>query len=586
MASIDDTRSRMQSGPADPRPLGTAYLLVVVNDSSSIVHLPSSGEVVLGRSSEADVSLEHGSVTRRHATIQIEHGGMRIADLGSRNGTKVNGEKVTTFRMLSSGDVIGVGDVNLVVHVSNPPIVSRSTYAEPGWRRRLAEEIERSLTYHRPLSVLAISGVTPATVAAVGESLRLIDVVGEGTDGSVLVLMPESDRDQASVTASRMLAALRIATPEVRGGLASCPSDATDVDTLLMTTRKALRGASAGSFIEVASAATEIRLGEKSVMVLDPAMSRAFALLERVSPSLLPVVINGETGTGKENAAYAVHHWSKRTGPFIAINCSTITESLASSELFGYERGAFTGATAAKMGLFESANHGTIFLDEIGDLRMEIQVMLLRVLQEKKITRVGDTRERAIDVRVVVATWKNLEDEVRAGRFREDLLSRLAGATVILPPLRDRRCEIPMLARRFLEDSAREANQPAKEITPEAMQVLLGFHWPKNVRELRNAMEYSYVMAPDHRIEPGDLPEGILGATTPATGPSLSAERPAVAVDNVPAKFRPLSDEVEELERTRMAQALMVAEGVKTKAAQLIGMPIRTFTHKLRHYKL
>lgn len=213
MASVDDTRSRMQRGPAAPRPLGTAYLLVVMNNSSSVQHLPASGSIVLGRSSEVDISLNHESVTRRHATLEIDNGVMRIADLGSRNGTKVNGELITGFRTVSSGDVIGVGDVTLVVHVSNPPIVSRSTYAEAGWKRRLAEELERAVTYHRPLSVLAISGVTSSTVVEVGESLRLIDVVGESADGSVLVLMPESDAATASALIGNSVSPPSIETP-------------------------------------------------------------------------------------------------------------------------------------------------------------------------------------------------------------------------------------------------------------------------------------------------------------------------------------------------------------------------------------
>jgi DNA-binding NtrC family response regulator len=186
---------------------------------------------------------------------------------------------------------------------------------------------------------------------------------------------------------------------------------------------------------------------------------------------------------------------------------------------------------------------------------------------------------------VVSATWRNLDEDVATGRFRVDLLPRLRGAPVILPPLRDRRCEIPMLARRFLEDIAASAKQPAKSISPNAMQALLAYHWPSNVRELRSAMEFAHVMAPDSTIEPSDLRPEILGATEPVAAP-ISAERPAVPVDNVPSTFRALAEEVEELERTRMAQALLVAEGVKTRAAQLIGMPVRTFTHKLRQYKL
>jgi two-component system response regulator AtoC len=581
MSSIDDTKSRMQRGPADPRPLGTTYLLVVENDSSSVVHLPVNGTIVIGRSSDANVVLQHLSVSRRHATILVDREGLRIADLGSHNGTRVNGERVQGSRRLSSGDVVGIENAVLVVHASNPPVVSRPALDEASWRRRLAEEIERAITYHRPLSVLALGGVSSAAMTEIGASLRLIDVVGEGDDNNVLVLMPESDRELASVTASRIHSVLRASSPGVRGGLASCPSDACDVDSILLMTRKAMRQAAPGTFAETAAAAKVIQLGSHSVLVLDPAMTRQYELLERLGPSSLPVLILGEPGVGKEATAYAVHHYSKRTGPFLAVNCAAFTESLAESTLFGYDKGAFTGATAAKAGLFESAAGGTVFLDEVGDLAPAIQAKLLRVLQEKKIMRVGETREREIDCRIVAATNKSLEVEVAAGRFRQDLQGRLAGATVVLPPLRDRRCEIPLLARRFLDEACRANDRPQKEITPDAMQALLTYHWPSNVRELQSAMAYAAAVAPDERVEPGDLRPEILGAMPTQ---STTGTHPVVTLVEPPASFRPLAEEVEELEKRRMREALAAAGGVKTKAAQLIGMPIRTFTLKCKQY--
>jgi transcriptional regulator with GAF, ATPase, and Fis domain len=277
-----------------------------------------------------------------------------------------------------------------------------------------------------------------------------------------------------------------------------------------------------------------------------------------------------------------VHHWSKRTGPFIAVNCAAMgPESLVDSELFGHDKGAFTGALAAKAGLFESAAGGTVFLDEVGELPLALQAKLLRALEAKKITRLGETKERAIDVRLVAATNRSLEHEVAAGRFRQDLYFRLGGATVILPPLRDRRTEIPMLALQFLADASARAGRDEMTITPEAMQVLLTHDWPGNVRELRNTMDFVVAAAPDERVEPSDLPERLGGTIAPAPAPVPTD----VKVDGK-ASFRPISDEIRELEKRRMTEALAAAGGVKTRAAQLIDMPIRTFTLKLKQYKL
>jgi DNA-binding NtrC family response regulator len=585
MGSIEQTASRFIRGGKSGVPLdaATAYLLVIENNSSSIFHLPRTGDVVIGRTSEASLTLEHASVSRRHATIRIDDGVMRISDLGSHNKTRVNGELVPEWRTLSSGDVIGVGDVSMIVYVSAPPMLSRATYPEAGWKRRLAEEMDRAITHRRSLAVVAVSGIAPTLVPKIGEVLRLIDVISEPVDGTTLILMPEVDRDEARMAANRVMVAAMEHESDARLGLAMCPTDAADADTILLAARKALRSANPGRVGEASGAVSRIELGSKVVMVLDPAMTRVYELLKRIATSNLPVLINGEPGVGKENAAYAVHHYSERKGRFIAKSCAEITESIAESELFGYEKGAFTGANAAKAGLFESAEGGTLFLDEVGELSMTTQSKLLRVLQEKKIMRVGDTKERAIDVRFVAATNRNLEDEVKQGRFREDLYYRLKGLKVILPPLRERRCEIPMLAQTFVEGCQR-AGEKGKSITPDAMQVLLTHHWPGNVRELRNAVESAYALAPDDRIEPADLPRELLGETQPPSQLSASITLPPPTLE--PGTFRPIAEEIRELEKRRMAEALIAADNVKTKAAALIDMPIRTFTLKAKQYKL
>jgi two-component system, NtrC family, response regulator AtoC len=584
MGSIDQTASRIVRPGGEPltAATATAYLLVVENNSSSIFHLPRSGDVVIGRTSDATLQLEHPSVSRRHATIRIDNGVMRVADLGSHNKTRVNGEMVQESRTLSSGDVVSVGDVVLVVHVTDPPVVSRATYAEAGWRRRLAEEMDRAVTHHRSLAVIAIEGINAGLVPKLGDTLRLIDVIGEGADGTTLLLLPELDRDEARMIANSAIVAVLEEAPSVRAGLAMCPTDAADADTILLAARKALRSANPGSVGEASGAVSKIELGSRTVMVLDPAMSRVYDLLKRLAGSQLPVLINGETGVGKENAAFAVHHWSERTGEFIAKNCANFTAGMEESELFGHDKGAFTGATSAKPGLFESAAGGTLFLDELGELPLGVQAKLLRALENKTITRLGETRERPIDVRFVAATHHDLDGLVEQNKFRRDLLYRLKGAKVILPPLRERRCEIPMLAQTFL-DACKRPGERGKTITPDAMQALLTHHWPGNVRELKNAIERGAALAPDDRIEPSDLPPELFGEILASQTGSFAASAPSALE---PGAFRPINEEIRELERRRMAEALAAADGVKTKAAALIEMPIRTFTLKLKQFKL
>ncbi len=582
MGSVDQTKSRMAGRGADElAPRGSAYLLVVENHSSRIFHLPHSGVVVIGRGHEVELRLEHASVSRRHATIRIDDGVVRIADLGSHNGTRVNGEAVGESRVLASGDVATVGDVVCVVHFSEPAAPARPSYAEGGWRRRLAEELERAMTYRRELAVLAV--LAPDLVASsLAPALRMIDVIGNVDDGQLLLLLPESDRELARSIAARVLECV----PTARLGLAVCPADACDSDTILLAARAAARRTAPGSIGEPAEAATRVELGARHVWIADPAMLRMFAHLERLAGSELNVLISGETGVGKENAAYAVHHWSSRTGPFVAVNCAALgPESLVDSELFGHERGAFTGAMAAKVGLFESAAGGTVFLDEVGELPLGIQAKLLRALEVRKITRLGETRERSIDVRLVAATNRSLDVEVAEGRFRQDLYFRLGGATVILPPLRDRRCEIPLLARRFLDEVCARAGRAMMTITPAAMQVLLTYAWPGNVRELKNTIEYVVAAAPDELVELVDLPERLGGSGGGLAMPAL-VQLHAEAPGEPSGSFRPIAEELRDLERRRMAEALAAAGGVKTRAASLIEMPIRTFTLKLKQYRL
>ena len=240
-------------------------------------------------------------------------------------------------------------------------------------------------------------------------------------------------------------------------------------------------------------------------------MQEVFSLIEKVAPSSSTVIVYGASGTGKELVAKAIHYNSPRAQkPFVPFNCSAIPETLVESELFGHTRGAFTGAIQAKRGLFEEANGGTVFLDEISTIQPSVQVKLLRVLEEREVMKVGSTERAKIDVRMIAATNENLEDNVKSGRFREDLFYRLHVFPIFLPDLNERRDDIPLLSHHFLALYAKETKKQIKGITKEAMNLLLEYHWPGNVRELENTIERAVIMADQDHLTPNDLPRNLM----------------------------------------------------------------------------
>ena len=290
-----------------------------------------------------------------------------------------------------------------------------------------------------------------------------------------------------------------------------------------------------------------------------PAILEVYKLVARVSPGKSTVLLEGESGTGKELVARAIHANSpRRDRAFVPVNCAALTETLLESELFGHEKGAFTGAVATKRGLFETADQGTLFLDEIGDIGPALQVKLLRVIQEQEVRHVGGTAPVKVDVRIVAATNRDLAKMVRDGKFREDLYYRLNVVRIVLPPLRDRREDIPMLAHHFLQKVCSANNPTIRGFVPETMALLERYHWPGNVRELENVIERTVSLAHGPLIMPDDLPETVRKAETAMAGGNESL----------------LS--LDEVEKRHLNRVLRETDGNKVRAAKILGIDRRT----------
>jgi len=272
----------------------------------------------------------------------------------------------------------------------------------------------------------------------------------------------------------------------------------------------------------------------------------------------------------------------------VSINCAALTETLLQSELFGHERGAFTGATGTKLGLLESAGGGTVHLDEVSECSTQTQAKLLRVLEDGLLRRLGSVKERVVDARVVASTNRDLPQEVAAGRFRKDLYYRLAAATILVPPLRKRPLDLPVLARLLLEEACARDGRDVMVLTEEVVQRLLSYSWPGNIRELKNLMRKLVAMVHEPVLEVAHLPDPLGEESTLVALDGEAAGADPVPPDSEPAPvtFRPLSEEIAELERKRMAQAMTAADGIKVRAAKLISMPLRTFVTKHDKYGL
>ncbi len=562
---MPDDRSTVRRDPPSAR-APEPSLLLYHREGVKVVSLRAGATVVVGRTYPSDAVVDDPSLSRQHVRFVADEGGVTLEDLESTNGTWVDGQRVTRARV-SFGDVIRIGDVVASLHT----IPARGAIGVDGHDRFMAaleDEVKRAQTFGRPIAVVMLAGEhvsrwTPQLAAV----LRPADRLGIYAADTALVMLPELARE-AAVARARELAGIAGAK---RVGLAVLPDDGASADELVSAVRASMKRG-----IESAPS-----IAPASMIVRSDAMRVVLDEVARVAPSALAVLIHGETGTGKELVARAIHEQSpRRGGPLRSINCGAIPATLVEGVLFGHERGAFTSADKMQKGVFEQAHGGTVFLDEIGELSPSAQAALLRVLETKKVTRIGGERELDVDVRLVAATHRDLEsmcDEPRGERgaaFRRDLLYRLNAVVLDLPALRERTEEIEPLAAAFLAEANASSGRAVRGFDAAATKRLKTWHWPGNVRELKNAVERAVVIARGDLVTEGDLPARMRESARAETA-SAPPEGPVDFKERVRQQTRALETDM-------IVEALRRAAGNQTEAAKLLKMPIRTLAHKMK----
>jgi DNA-binding NtrC family response regulator len=556
-----------------------AALLLYHRDGVQVVPLEPDRPIVIGRAWPSDVVVEDLSLSRQHARVGWQQGQIWIEDVGSTNGTLVRGERSTARAVLAPGENAQLGAITISVNVTvAADALVRGVVGHERFLSRLEDEVVRARTFGRPLALLLVRAVAVGSTHAsrwlprIRASLRPVDPITLYAPGAVLALLPETDRDQAMRVASTLVQPA-LGEPPLVCGVATWP-DARSVHELVDRARESARLATPSSPIRDAAGGEPV--AERNVVVASPAMREVYALVRRVAASSIPVLLQGETGVGKEVIARAIHSESpRRKGPLRSINCGAIPATLIESVLFGHEKGAFTGAERTSPGIFEQASGGVVMLDEVGELSPAAQAALLRVLETKRVVRVGGVQEIEVDVRVVAATHRDLEQMADAATFRRDLFYRLNAMTLRVPPLRERRDEIAALSDLFLEEASRGNGVAVRGFDPRARELLRTYAWPGNVRELRNVIERAVLVCTGDLVQPEDLGERLARIESTSVPPDGD---PPSATD-ADADFK---DRVRQYETELILEALRRAGGNQTQAAKYLRMPLRTLVHKMK----
>ncbi|MBL0215835.1 MAG: sigma 54-interacting transcriptional regulator [Myxococcales bacterium] len=546
---------------------GRPRLVVIAGASPSTHVIPASGVVVIGRDPGCNVRIDDPSLSRRHARFQVTDR-LTVEDLGSSNGTTVRGERIAanTPREISYDEVVTVGSIGVLVQQHTPVASQRALWGHGYFELRLSEECTRAARTGTQFGLLRVrtrDGGGGAAVERLVASVRDVDVIGTYAPGEWEVLLVDAGADEVAAISRAVGAAI----PEASVAAVRFPADGHDAWALSTAIASRLDGARPDA---------EAAPGEAVLSAMGP-MRPLLALIEKVALGEISVLILGETGVGKELIAEEVHRRSPRARhPLVKLNCAALPEQLLESELFGHERGAFTGAVASKTGLLEEADGGSVFLDEIGELPAATQAKLLRVIEQREILRVGAVKSKKIDVRFIAATHRDLDDAIAAGRFREDLYFRLAGVSLQVPPLRERMGELDALVTRFAARTAAGLGRSAPSVSAAARALLHAYRWPGNVRELRNVVERATLLC-EGVIDAHHLPEDRM--QRPAVASPSSGAPGAGGLDGVRVQ-------AEALERQAIIDALAQTHGNQTEAAKLLGVSRRTLTNKLNQFGL
>ena len=432
------------------------------------------------------------------------------------------------------------------------------------------EGLERALRHNYEILLADSAERALQMLEETPADIILSDLRLPGMDGLTLIKRALAHDSQPVCILLTAYGSIESAVEAMKAGAYDFLTKPVNLDQLELILQRALRSRQLESENKTLRTQLDHKFGMEAIIGQTPVMAELYKVIRQVAPARATVLIQGESGTGKELVANAIHGLSPRArGPFIAVHCAALPPTLLESELFGHEKGAFTGAVERRRGRFELAEGGTLFLDEISEIDPSTQVKLLRVLEERKFERVGGQTTLDADIRLITATNRDLHQLAQAGKFRQDLFFRLNVVTITVPPLRDRVEDIPLLARRFMDEFARENNKPIDEITTEALNALTAYTWPGNVRELRNAIERMIVMARGAKLTAHDLPAII--REHPQGGPGGAGK---------------INASLRDANRQMIVAALAANHGNRTKAARQLGISRRTLHRKLREFEL